>query len=214
MRKAIKNTLKIGAISSGRGISFEAIINATKTGFLKNKASIEVLVCNKAKAHCMRIAKRHNIPSELLESNTYIGCREKFDKKMIEILDKFECQLIVLVGYMRLVSSMFINHFNGQVMNFHPSLLPSFKGMHAVEEALEYGAKASGATIHFVDSEEDNGPIIIQKCIPVYDTDSWMTLGTRILRSGCDIFPKAVELFCDKKLHVVGRTVRILEEGK
>ena len=133
---------------------------------------------------------------------------------MIEILDKFECKLIVLVGYMRLVSQMFINHFNGNVMNFHPSLLPSFKGMHAVADALAYGVKVSGATIHFVDTKVDHGPIIIQKCVPVYDTDSWMTLGPRILRSGCEIFPKAVELLCDDKLHVEGRTVRILEEDK
>lgn len=211
MEEANKNILKIGALSSGRGISFEAIIQATKTGLLKDKAALEVLICDKTKAHCMRIAKKHKIPSVLIESNKQKGCREKFDLKMIEILDKFECELIVLVGYMRLVSKMFINHFNGKVLNFHPSLLPSFKGMHAVTEVLDYGVKISGATIHFVDSEVDNGPIIIQKCVPVYETDSWMTLGPRILRCGCEIFPKAVELVCDKKLQLVGRKVTILD---
>lgn len=210
MKETNKNIVKLGALSSGRGISLEAIIHATKIGLLKDKASIEVLICDKANAHCMRIAKRHKIPSVLIESKTHIGCREKFDQKMIEILDKFECRLIVLVGYMRLVSQMFINHFNGNVMNFHPSLLPSFKGKNAVTDALAYGVKVSGATIHFVDAEVDHGPIIIQKCVPVYDTDSWMTLGPRILRMGCDIFPKAVELFCDRKLQVEGRIVKNL----
>ena len=211
MEELNKNILKIGALSSGRGISFEAIIQATKTGLLKDKAAIEVLICDKAKAHCMRIAKRHEIPSILIESNKQKGCREEFDKKMIEILDRFECELIVLVGYMRLVSKMFINHFNGNVLNFHPSLLPSFKGMHAVTDALAYGVKVSGATIHFVDPEVDHGPIIIQKGVTVYKDDSWMTLGPRILSCGCEIFPKAVELFCDIKLQLVGRTVKILE---
>lgn len=214
MKEANKNILKIGALASGRGVSFEAIIHATKAGILKDKATIEVLICNKARAYCTKKAKKHNIPYVLIESNKHIGTREDFDKKMIEVLDKYECKLVILVGYMRLVSQMFIKHFNGNVMNFHPALLPSFKGMHAVTDALVYGVKVSGATVHFVDSEVDHGPIIIQKCVHVYDTDTWVTLGLRILKCGCEIFPKAIKLFCDKRLHVEGRIVKVLEEIK
>lgn len=214
MKEVKKNALKIGALASGRGVSFEAVVQATKTGILKDKATIEVLICNKSRAYCMKKAKKHNIPFVLIESDKHIGTREEFDKKMIEVLDKYECKLVVLVGYMRLVSQMFINHFNGNVMNFHPSLLPSFKGMDAVTDALAYGVKVSGATIHFVDSEVDHGPIIIQKCVPVYDTDTWVTLGLRILTCGCEIFPKAIEFFCDKRLYVEGRIVKSHEEFK
>ena len=212
MKEPNRKILKIGAIVSGKGVSFEALVQATKTGVLKDKARVEVLICNKFRARCMRKAKKHNIPFVLIESDGFTGNREEFDEKVIEILDKYECKLIVLAGYMRLVSQKFINHFSGNVMNFHPALLPSFKGMHAVLDALDYGVKVSGATVHFVDSEVDHGPIIIQRSVPVNDTDTWATLGLRILKCGCEIFPKAIELFCDNKLHVEGRRVQILKE--
>ncbi|MFX1436659.1 MAG: phosphoribosylglycinamide formyltransferase [Promethearchaeota archaeon] len=206
--------LKIGAIASGSGSNFEAIINACESGILKDKAIVEVLICNKAGAYCMERAKNHNIPYVLIESNKHKGSREEFDQKMIEVLDKYECELIVLVGYMRFVSEMFINHFKGNIMNIHPALLPSFKGIHAHEDALAYGVKVSGVTVHFVDIHEDHGPIIIQKCVPVYDTDTKDTLGPRILKWEHKAFPKAIELFCDGRLHIEGRIVRIDGEVK
>ena len=206
--------LKIGAIASGSGSNLEAIVQATEIGILKNKATVEVLICNKAGAFCMERAKNHNIPSVLIESDKFKGTREDFDQKMIEILDKYGCELIVLVGYMRLVSQLLIKHFDGNVMNIHPALLPSFKGMHAHEDALAYGVKVSGVTVHFVDPEEDHGPIIIQHAVPVYDTDTKDTLGPRILEWEHKAFPKAIELFCDNRLHVDGRIVRIDGEVK
>jgi phosphoribosylglycinamide formyltransferase-1 len=201
--------LKIGAIASGSGSNFESIVQSCKDGLLREKASVEILICNKAGAFCIERAKNHNIPNILIESDKHEGTREEFDQKMIEILDKYECKLIVLVGYMRFVSELFINHFNGNVMNIHPALLPSFKGMHAHEDALEYGVKVSGVTVHFVDIHEDHGPIIIQKAVPVYDTDTKETLGPRILEWEHKAFPKAIELFCDGRLHIDGRIVRI-----
>ncbi|NVM18130.1 MAG: phosphoribosylglycinamide formyltransferase [Candidatus Lokiarchaeota archaeon] len=202
--------LKIGAIASGSGSNLEAIITACEDGILKNKASVEVLICNKAGAYCMERAKNHNIPFELIESDKFLHLpREEYDEKMIEILKKYNCDLIVLVGYMRLVSKIFIKTFNGNVMNIHPALLPAFKGLHAHRDVLEYGAKVSGCTVHFVDVESDHGPIIIQKCVPVYDTDTEATLGPRVLEWEHKIFPKAIELFCDKKLSVKGRLVVI-----
>jgi len=206
--------LKIGAIASGSGSNFEAIVQATEIGILKNKATVEVLICNKAGAFCMERAKNHNIPYVLIESDKHNGTREEFDQKMINILQKYGCELIVLVGYMRFVSEMFINHFNGNIMNIHPALLPSFKGMHAHEDALAYGVKVSGVTVHYVDLHEDHGPIIIQKCVPVYDNDTKETLGPRILEWEHKAFPKAIELFCDGRLHVDGRIVRIDGEVK
>jgi len=172
--------LKIGAIASGSGSNFEAIVNACEKGILKKKAET----------------------------------REEFDQKMIDVLDKYDCELIVLVGYMLFVSEMFINHFNGNIMNIHPALLPSFKGMHAHEDTLAYGVKVSGVTVHFVDIHEDHGPIIIQKCVPVYDTDTKDTLGPRILEWEHKAFPKAIELFCDGRLHIENRIVKIDGEVK
>jgi len=202
--------VKIGAIASGSGSNFEAIIMACESGILKGKATIEVLICNKKGAFCMERAQNHNIPYFLIESDNYLDLpREEFDQKMIEVLKKFDCDLIVLVGYMRLVSQKFIKTFNGNVMNIHPALLPSFKGMHAHQDALEYGVKVTGCTVHFVDNEADHGPIIIQKCVPVYDTDTEDTLGSRVLVWEHKIFPKAIELFCDKKLLIEDRIVKI-----
>ena len=201
--------LKIGAIASGSGSNFESIVQSCEDGILKEKATAEVLICNKAGAYCMERAKNHNIPYFLIESNKHEGTREEFDQKMIEVLDRHNCELIVLVGYMRFVSELFINHFKGNIMNIHPALLPSFKGMHAHEDALKYGVKVSGVTVHFVDIHEDHGPIIIQKAVPVFDTDTKETLGARILKWEHKAFPKAIELFYDRRLHVDGRIVRI-----
>ena len=190
--------LKIGAIASGSGSNFEAIVQATETGILKDKASVEVLICNKPGKYCMERAKNHDIPAVLIESDKHEGSREEFDQKLIDVLKKYECELIVLVGY----------------MNIHPALLPSFKGMHAHRDALEYGVKVSGVTVHFVDPEEDHGPIIIQKAVPVNDTDTKETLGPRILEWEHKAFSKAIELFYEKRLHVDGRIVRIDGEVK
>ena len=206
--------VKIGAIASGSGSNFESIVQSCEDGILKEKASVEVLICNKPEAFCMERAKNHNIPYALIESDKFKGSREEFDQKMINVLDKYECELIVLVGYMRFVSKIFIDHFKGNAMNIHPALLPSFKGMHAHEDALAYGVKVSGVTVHFVDPLEDHGPIIIQHAVPVFDTDTKDTLGPRILEWEHKAFPKAIELFCDRRLHIDRRIVRIDGEVK
>ena len=206
--------VKIGAIASGSGSNFEAIVQACINGILKEKATVEILICNKAGAFSIDRAKKHDIPFVLLESDKHQGTREEFDQKMIDVFDKYGCELIILVGYMRFVSKMFIDHFKGKAMNIHPALLPSFKGMHAHEDALAYGIKISGVTVHFVDPLEDHGPIIIQHAVPVYDTDTKDTLGSRILKWEHKAFPKAIELFCDGRLHIDGRIVRIDGEVK
>ncbi|MBD3193812.1 MAG: phosphoribosylglycinamide formyltransferase, partial [Candidatus Lokiarchaeota archaeon] len=199
----------IGCVASGSGSNFEAIVEATESGILKGKADVKVLICNKAGAYCMERAENHGIPYVLIESDKHKGTREEFDQKMIDVLKNYECEIITLVGYMRLVSKTFIKAFSGSVMNIHPALLPSFKGMHAHKDALEYGVKVSGATVHFVDEHEDHGPIIIQKCVPVYAEDTEETLGKRIIVWEHKIFPKAIELYCDNRLQIKGRIVHI-----
>jgi phosphoribosylglycinamide formyltransferase-1 len=201
--------VNIGCIASGSGSNFEAIVQSTRSGILKGKAEVSVLICNKTGAYCMERADKLKIPYVLIESDKHDGTREEFDQKMIKVLKEFNCQLIALVGYMRLVSRVFIEAFDGNVMNIHPALLPSFKGMHAHKDALDYGVKVSGATVHFVDVKEDHGPIIIQKCVPVYADDTEDTLGDRIIVWEHKIFPKAIELFCDGRLEVKGRIVHI-----
>ncbi|TXT66576.1 MAG: Phosphoribosylglycinamide formyltransferase [Promethearchaeota archaeon] len=204
--------VNIGCIASGSGSNFEAIVQSTRSGILKGKAKVSVLICNKSGAYCMERAEKLRIPCVLIESDKHHGTREEFDRKMIKVLKDFNCQLIALVGYMRLVSGAFIEAFNGNVMNIHPALLPSFKGMHAHKDALDYGVKVSGATVHFVDVKEDHGPIIIQKCVPVYADDTEDTLGDRIILWEHKIFPKAIELFCDGRLNIKGRIVHIKGE--
>jgi len=203
------NKLKIGAIASGSGSNFEAIIEATENGILKDKAEVILLICNKSGAYCIERAKNHDIPFVLMESDKHEGTREEFDQKLIDVLKEYRCELIVLVGYMRLVSKLFIDAFNRKVINIHPALLPSFKGMHAHRDVLEYGVKVSGVTVHFVDAKEDHGPIILQKCVKVYEGDTEESLGKRILVWEHKLFPKAIELFCDNKLTVNGRIVHI-----
>jgi phosphoribosylglycinamide formyltransferase-1 len=202
--------VKIGAIASGSGSNFEAIVNSCENGILKDKAEVVVLICNKSNAYCMERAKNHNIPCALIESDKYLDKpREEFDAMMVEVFNQYECELIVLVGYMRLVSQKFIESFNGNVMNIHPALLPAFKGMHAHKDVIEYGVKVTGCTVHLVDPLADHGPIIIQKCVPVYDSDDEVSLSARVLEWEHKIFPKAIELFCDKRLHIEGRKARI-----
>lgn len=204
--------VKVGAIASGSGSNFEAIVEATETGILEGKATVKVLICNKAGAYCMKRAEKHDIPYTLIDSDRHEGTREEFDKKMVQVLKEHNCELIALAGYMRLVSPYFIRTFDRNIMNIHPALLPSFKGMHAHRDALEYGVKVSGCTVHFVDEMKDHGPIIIQKCVRVYDTDTIESLSKRVVEWEHKIFPKAIELYCDNRLHRDGRIIKI--DGK
>ena len=201
--------MKIGIIASRGGTNFEAIVQSTIDGILKDKAEVVVLISNKAGAFCIERAKRLGIPHHIVESDNFKGTREEFDQKLIEILSKYQCDLIALAGYTRLVSEPFIDKFKGLVLNTHPSLLPSFKGLHAVRDALDYGVKISGCTIHFVDVKCDHGPIIIQKSVPVYDTDTEEMLAIRIMEWEKKAYSKAIELICDNNVNTHGRIVKI-----
>ena len=203
--------IKIGLIASGSGSNAESIMKACEKGILKDKAEIVVLISNKANAFCLERAKKHNIPNILISSINFSGSREDFDRLVTKELKKYGAELICLVGYMRLVSPYFLNEFKNKVMNIHPALLPSFAGIHGYKDAIDYGVKWSGCTVHFVDEKMDNGPIIIQKVLEVFFDDTEDSLKERGLKLEHKAFPEAIELYCDGKLKIVGRKVQILK---
>jgi phosphoribosylglycinamide formyltransferase-1 len=136
--------------------------------------------------------------------------REPFEKALIEKLEAAGVTLVVLAGFMRILTPYFVGHFAGRIMNIHPALLPSFPGAHAHRDVLAYGVKVSGCTVHFVDEGTDSGPIIMQAAVPVLDDDTEETLGARVLKEEHRIYPECIRLYCEGKLKVEGRKVTIL----
>ncbi|HMF30293.1 MAG TPA: phosphoribosylglycinamide formyltransferase, partial [Candidatus Lokiarchaeia archaeon] len=181
---------KIGIIASGSGSNAEAIMEACESGILNGLAEVVTLICNKNGAYCLERAQNHGIPCILIESEGFDGTREEFDRRLVAELTSAGVNVVCLAGYMRLVSNYFLQQFPGAVMNIHPALLPAFPGMHAHQDAIAYGVKVSGCTVHFVDEDTDHGPIIIQKAVPVYDDDTEETLGERVLQFEHKIYPQ------------------------
>ena len=201
--------LRIGCLASGSGSNFESIVNSCFNGLLNSSAEVAILISNIPDAKCLDRAKKYNIPSIVIPSKSFIGSREEYDQKLIEILKMNNVELICLTGYMRFVSKLFLDSFPGKVMNIHPALLPSFKGLHAQKAALDYGVKVAGCTVHFVDEKEDNGPIIIQKVVNVQEDDTEESLAARILQQEHIAFSEAIKLFAEKRLKIEGRKVKI-----
>jgi len=199
--------VRIGILASGTGSNAEAIMNACETGRLKGKAIVSVLISNNPDALCLTRAKNHNIPA-IICSNAGLE-REEHDRNMVKELKKFSVDLVVCAGYMRLFSTYFLEQFPNRVINIHNALLPSFRGMHGYRDAVEYGVKITGCTVHFVDVEMDHGPIILQKVLEVTFEDTEETLKERGLELEHNAFPEAIELFCDGRLKIVGRKVKI-----
>ncbi len=201
--------LKIGCLASGSGSNFEAIANSCHSGILKELAEVSVLITNVPDAKCLERAKRFNIPWVVIPSKSFQGTREEYDQLLIKELLKYKVNLVCLAGYMRFVSSTFLSAFPNSVMNIHPALLPSFKGLHAQKQALEYGVKYSGCTVHLVDELEDHGPIIVQKVVPVHDDDTEESLTNRILEQEHIAYSEAIKLFAEGRLIIEGRKVKI-----
>lgn len=204
--------INIGIMASGSGTNAESIMKECENGRLQGKAKISVLVCNKEGAYCMERATKHNITPELVASADFKGTREEFDKLTVEVLKKHKVDLVCLAGYMRLVSPFFLEQFPKRVMNIHPALLPSFPGMHGYKDAVDYGVKISGCTVHFVDEKMDHGPIIVQKALEVNFEDTEDTLKERGLKLEHEAYPEAIELFCDGRVEIIGRRVKIKEK--
>ncbi len=190
----------------------EAILKAIKKQKIPIKPTI--VISNKLNAKGLTIAKKLDVPIEVIESTVYKGKREQYDKKIISILKKYKVTptngLVCLAGFMRVISPYFIRQYKNRILNIHPALLPAFPGLNAQKQAIEFGAKFSGCTVHFVDEGIDTGPIILQEIIEIKNTDTEKTLTKKILAKEHKIYPKAVSLFARKKISVKGRHVKIL----
>jgi phosphoribosylglycinamide formyltransferase-1 len=196
-------TKKLGILLSGRGSNFEAIADSIEAGRLN--AEIAIVISNRADAPGLESAKRRSLNAVLIASKGRV--REKHDADVIAALHHAQVDLICLAGYMRLLSSHFIQAFPNRIINIHPSLLPAFPGMDAQKQALEYGVKVTGCTVHFVDEHLDNGPIILQKTVPVLDSDDVQALSARILEQEHVAYSEAIGLILSGEVEVVGRRV-------
>ena len=189
----------------------ESILKAIK----KQKIPINpaVVISNKSNAKGLAIAKKMGVQTAVIDSSKYKGKRLQFDKEIIATLRKYNVTpangLVCLAGFMRIISTHFIKEYKNKILNIHPALLPAFPGLDAQKQAIEFGAKYSGCTVHFVDEGVDTGPIIIQEIVKIRDKDTEKTLTKKILTKEHEIYPKAVELFAKKKLSIKGRRVRI-----
>lgn len=202
----MKQTLRIGALASGGGSNVQSIIDQIETG--KLHAEIVVLLSDNPDAGVLQRAERHGITHQVIEPHAF-QAREDHDRAMIRALKEHNVNLVVLAGYMRVISPEFVASFPGRIMNIHPALLPSFPGIHVQQKAVDYGVRFSGCTVHFVDEGTDTGPIIIQAVVPVLPGDTGETLGCRILKQEHRIYPEAIRLFSQGRLKIEGRHVRI-----
>ena len=190
----------------------ESILKAIK----KQKIPINpaIVISNKSNAKGLAIAKKMGVQTAVIDSSKYKGKRLQFDKEIIATLRKYNVTptngLVCLAGFMRIISPHFIKEYKNKILNIHPALLPAFPGLDAQRQAIEFGAKYSGCTVHFVDEGVDTGPIIIQEIVEIENKDTEKTLTKKILTKEHEIYPKAVELFAKKKLSIKGRRVKIL----
>jgi phosphoribosylglycinamide formyltransferase (EC 2.1.2.2) len=199
--------LKIGVLASGRGSNFQAIIDEIEAG--KIPAKIEILIVDNPNAYAIERAKKHGI-SYLYINPREFPSKEAFYEKIRDELIARGVELVILAGFMRIVKKPLVDAFQNRIMNIHPALLPSFPGLHGQKQAVDYGVRISGCTVHFVDEGVDTGPIIIQAAVPVHPEDTEETLSERILRLEHKIFPEAIRLFAEGRLKVEGRKVKIL----
>lgn len=198
----------IGVLVSGGGTNLQAIVDAIEAKQLD--AKIEVVLSNKADAYGLLRAQKHGIPTEVLDHKAY-GSREAYDQAVVERLRGRGVELVILAGFMRLLSPVFIKAYSNRIMNIHPALLPAFPGLHVQQKAIDHGVRFSGCTVHFVNEECDEGPIIIQAVVPVFPGDSEEALAARILAQEHRIYPRAIQLYAEGRLRVVGR--RVLVDG-
>lgn len=204
--------LRLGVLASGRGSNLQAIIDAIEAKSLN--ATIAVVVSNKKDAMALERADRHGIKRIFLDPKSVAGEAEPkkaYDKKILEVLKGHNVQLVLLAGYMKIVTPILIDAYQWSMMNIHPSLLPSFPGLHAQQQALDAGVKVSGCTVHFVTEGVDEGPIILQAAVPVEEDDTVETLSARILEQEHQLYPRSVQLFAEERLRVEGQKAKILD---
>ena len=198
---------RIAVLASGRGSNLQAIIEAIRREQIP--ATCVALITDNPEAFAIKRAEDAGIPVKIIDYSSFPS-REMYEPALLAAMQKVNADLFVLAGYMRILGDDIVRAFPGKMMNIHPALLPSFTGLHAQKQALNYGVKVSGCTVHFVDESLDCGPIILQRCVTVLDGDDEDSLAERILNHEHQCLPEAIRLFCEGKLMIDGRIVRIL----
>ncbi|MBI4975033.1 MAG: phosphoribosylglycinamide formyltransferase [Candidatus Omnitrophica bacterium] len=199
--------MNIAVLCSGSGTNLQAIIDSVRNGYIP--AKIALVVSDEGRAYALERASNAGIETLILNAKDFKS-REDFDKEIVKNLKKRNVELVVLAGFMRLMSPYFVKVYKNRIMNIHPALLPAFKGTHGIKDALDYGVKVTGPTVHFVDEKLDHGPIILQKAIEVKDDDTEETLLERVHKEEHVIYPEAIKLFVERRLEIEGRRVRIV----
>jgi len=190
---------RIVVLISGRGSNLKSIIDAVQKGQIP--ATIACVISNRTDASGLQYARDADIPTEIVTNKQY-SSREDFDDALIETIDRYDPQLVVLAGFMRILGREFVEHYLGRMINIHPALLPEFPGLNTHERALQTGADQHGATVHFVTPEVDSGPIIIQRAVPVLDNDTPESLAARVLEQEHQIYPLAIRWFAENRLTI------------
>ena len=198
---------KIGVLVSGRGSNLQAIIDAIKTGHITD-AAIAVVVSDVGDAYALTRAIEHGIKAVHVNPKSFTT-KESYEEEILTLMRKERVDLILLAGYMRIVGKRLLDAYPNKILNIHPALLPSFPGLHAQEQAFNYGVKVTGCTVHFVNEGIDTGPIILQRSVPVLEDDTPDSLADRILKQEHKIYPEAVKLFIEDRLTTDGRRVKI-----
>lgn len=198
----------LGVLCSGRGTNLQSIMAAVDSGQIP--APVGVVLADKPDAKALERAEKAGIPHFCVDRKQYAD-KQAFEEALVEKLRAHGVTLVILAGFMRILSPYFVHEFPGRILNIHPSLLPSFGGAHAHRDVLAYGVKVSGCTIHFVDEGMDSGPIILQTAVPVLDDDDEDALAERVLEQEHKLYPRAISLLLHGKLKIEGRKVRILE---
>jgi phosphoribosylglycinamide formyltransferase-1 len=206
---SIKRTgaLRVAVLASGRGSNLQAVIEAGTV-----QATIVAVISNKKDAPALERARRHGLSALFIDPKPYAGrpdSREAYDRELLDVLTQHDVELVLLAGYMKIVTGILVEAFTNRMMNIHPSLLPSFPGLDVQKKAIEWGCKLAGCTVHFVTEGVDEGPIILQAAVPILDDDSPDRLAGRILEQEHNIYPRAVQLFAEGRLLVEGRRVFI-----
>ena len=202
-----KSAVNIAVFCSGNGTNLQAIIDSQKKGRIK--ADIKLVVSDAPGCYAITRAKDAGIRTLVVESKNF-KTKKDFETEILKALKKENTGLIVLAGYMRMLSEDFISAYENKILNIHPALLPSFKGAHGIKDAFEYGAKITGVTVHFVTKDMDSGPIILQSPVKVTEDDTEETLAEAIHEEEHKIYPRAIQLFIEGKLKIEGRKVRII----
>ena len=202
--------MNIAVFVSGNGSNLQALIDAGEKGELA-QGRIVLVVSDKPEAYALERAKKVSIKTFVLEAKGF-SSREEYDRRVMEELKASKIELIVLAGFMRLLSDHFVDEYYGRILNIHPALLPSFRGTHGIKDAFDYGVKTTGVTVHFVNKELDAGPVILQEAVKIEEDDTEETLEEKIHKIEHRLYPEAVKLFAQGKLKIEGRTVK-REEG-